>query len=69
MSTQVTAYRTIDGELFLTEKEANRHELYLELLGKIENFLASPENTLKNKIPDDVASVFIASWEQYRRTH
>lgn len=69
MSTQVTAYKTIDGELFLTEQEATKHEQYLNIVAKIQNFLSGPENTLRNRIKDEELITFIVAWEMYRRTH
>ena len=70
MTTPVTAYQATDGTLFLTAAKCDKYEAQLAKRQKIMDFLAGPDNTLREEIKSNEKLLdFIGYWEQWQKTH
>jgi len=62
----IQAYKTSDGKLFEDSLEAERHELFLQKLQIVEEFLASELNSYQAVAQRAIARSSVVNWEFWK---
>lgn len=62
----ISAFITTDGEIFVTEEAAERHEFFLANKDLVENFLESNENPYKGSAHRRIVQGSILRWEIWK---
>ncbi len=65
----INAFETSDGKLFVTEQEAEKHELFLAKRDVVEDFLESELNPYTGHAHKSMARITIINWELWKVTN